>query len=370
MELKINPEFKNLIPPLSDVEYKQLEQNIMYHGLLDPIIVWNGTIVDGHNRYQICTANGMSFGTTQIEFRNDAEAKQWIIEHQLGRRNLSPYQRGLLALEYKDNISQVAKLNQGRRTDLLPEHKKDYEPVRTSHKIAKMADISHGTIAKVAVIEQNATAEIKDELRQGNISIHKAYADIKREQARVEALEKIESTKARYFGDVVWSGMYDCIVIDPPWPMKKIERDTHPEQVEFDYPTMTEAELEALEIPAADNCHVWLWTTQKFFDMACRLLDKWQFKRHEIFVWNKGGGFQPFGRPMYNCEFVIYATKGYPKFESFKDFKTCFTAPRQGHSVKPNEFYDMVRRVTSGKRLDMFNRRKIEGFDTWGNEAK
>jgi N6-adenosine-specific RNA methylase IME4 len=192
-------------------------------------------------------------------------------------------------------------------------------------------------------------------------------ANKKSEAKKAAIVERLETVAAREVEAP--TGLYDVIVIDPPWPMQKIERDVRPNQVDFDYPVMSEAELAALCIPADEHCHVWLWTTHKFMPMALRLLDVWGLKYVCTFVWHKPGGFQPIGLPQYNCEFAIYARKGTPQFLDTKAFSTAFSAPRGGHSEKPEEFYDVLRRVTGGRRLDMFNRRKIEGFTGWGKEA-
>jgi N6-adenosine-specific RNA methylase IME4 len=192
-------------------------------------------------------------------------------------------------------------------------------------------------------------------------------AEAVREMQRNQVAEKLRDVADREVEAP--TGLFDVIVIDPPWPMEKIERDERPNQVHFDYPVMTEGELAALDIPADKDCHVWLWTTHKFMPMALRLLNAWGLSYVCTFVWHKPGGFQPVGLPQFNCEFALYARKGSPRFLDTKALPVCFNAPRGAHSEKPEEFYDTVRRVTGGRRLDMFNRRQIEGFKGWGKEA-
>ena len=238
-------------------------------------------------------------------------------------------------------------------TNILPE----------AQEAIKAADLPKTDALKIARMEPREQMKVAERLSEGA----KSYADAVREIKRDEVVERLNDVSAREVKQL--EGKFDVIVIDPPWPMQKIERDERPNQAAFDYPTMTEEELSELEIPAADDCHMWLWTTHKFLPMALRLLDRWGFKYVCTFVWHKPGGPQPYGLPQYNCEFAIYARKGTPEFIDFKAFNTCFEAPRGAHSEKPEFFYDMVRRVTAGLRADMFNRRKIEGFEGWGNEA-
>ena len=98
INLKIDPEFQNQIPPLTDDEYKQLEENILKEGkLLSPLIVWNNTLVDGHNRYAILQKHPeICFSTMPLPFESREEVLAWICKNQLGRRNLTPEQKKFL----------------------------------------------------------------------------------------------------------------------------------------------------------------------------------------------------------------------------------------------------------------------------------
>ena len=106
INLKIDPEFQNQIPPLTDDEYKQLEENILKEGkLLSPLIVWNNTLVDGHNRYAILQKHPeICFSTMPLRFESREEVLAWICKNQLGRRNLTPEQKLFLNMKRKNPL--------------------------------------------------------------------------------------------------------------------------------------------------------------------------------------------------------------------------------------------------------------------------
>ena len=109
MELTIKKEFKDLIPRLSNEEYELLTKSILSDGCRESILLWNGVIVDGHNRYEICTTNNVEFNTSDIDFPDDDAAKIWIIDNQMGRRNITEWVKFELSLKKKDIL-----LKQGR----------------------------------------------------------------------------------------------------------------------------------------------------------------------------------------------------------------------------------------------------------------
>lgn len=161
--LKVNPEFQTLIPPLTDDEYKRLETSLVnsgWEGWRGPILVWDGVIVDGHNRYRICQEHGIAFTTKNMHFSGEDSAKLFIIDNQLKRRNLPPAAIGDLRLEEKEIVARQAKKRQGKRTDLTP-NLGESSPANkhsgeTLDQLAKDIPIGRESLRKLDVIKQKA----------------------------------------------------------------------------------------------------------------------------------------------------------------------------------------------------------------------
>jgi len=367
--MKILQELKDLIPPLTTEEYNTLEESILAEGVRDRLVVWGDTLIDGHNRYAICKEHNIPFETQQLEFDNLEQVKVWMIDNQKGRRNLTDGWKFELAQAKKKILAykheEERKL---RRVSNVDTREKEAESGRTRKELANELGWSTGKVAMADKVWKEADEETKEAVRSGEKSINQAYKDVRKKEIKQSQDQYFEELKQKELQEITED--YDVIVIDPPWDMKKIDRDVAPNQTGFDYPTMTIEEIKEFDLPNSDNCHVFMWITQKHLPHGFEIFNQWGVKYVFTMVWHKNGGFQPFGLAQYNCEFVLYGRIGSPKFIDLKAFPTCFSAKRTKHSEKPNEFYDIIRRVTAGKKIDIFNRRDILGFDKWGNEAE
>jgi N6-adenosine-specific RNA methylase IME4 len=408
----------NIFPLMTEEEFDDLKKDIEKNGLKESIWIDNfGNIIDGRNRDRACKEIGLE--PQYRVYDGESSVVDFVVSLNFKRRNLTTTQKAFVAINIETYLAKEAKDRQreaGRNygenhpkhsavqknqysfvseeqevveiiPPPLPKQNPDDGKSRTlaaktlgvnAHYVsdakrialtapdvadsAKSGKLDMPDAVKISKLDEPLRKKILKSIKQGSKPAE-AIRDTMRQKIKVE-LESIETMLTKTV-----QGVYDVIVVDPPWPMQKIERDVTPTQVLFDYPVMTLDEIRNLKIPCANDCHVWLWTTQKFLLDAFEILNTWGLKYICTFVWHKPGGFQPVNLPQFNCEFVLYCRKGSPKFLDTKDFPTCFNAPRGSHSEKPESFYDMVRRVTAGRRLDMFNRREIEGFETWGKEA-
>lgn len=247
MDIRIDKELQALIPPLAAEERKQLEDNIIAEGCRDPLVVWNGLIVDGHNRYEICTRNKIKFKTLEMQFESKDDAKIWMIENQFGRRNLQPYTRTNLALQLEPLIKKKAKANQqlsnGRGQKGCQNSDNLINAVHRYKELGKLANTSHDTVAKVKIINKavengKVTPDVVAKLHSGEVSINRVARDVKealvaekRSEQRKEAAAKVEP---QFFDNVhigdfrkltnkVADGSLSLIFTDPPYDRKSIE---------------------------------------------------------------------------------------------------------------------------------------------------
>ena len=178
--ITIDKEFKNLIQPLSPEEYDGLEESIKTHGCRDSLVVWQGQsiLIDGHHRYGICQEHEIAYQTVEQEFGTRAEAKAWIIQNQLGRRNINKYTRSVLALQLKSEHEAMAKERQGTRTDLQSDNANIVSVLtqcRTRDQLAKIAGVSSGTLSYVQRLEEFAPKALKKILVEEKVSINDAW---------------------------------------------------------------------------------------------------------------------------------------------------------------------------------------------------
>lgn len=198
-ELKIDPDFRDCLPKLTEDEYSQLEKNVVTYGVQSPLVVWNGYIIDGHNRYSICFANHITDVPVREEHFEDKEsALKWILENQLGRRNLTDFGRNEIALRYKEIIAQKAKERQregqeagrvARYSGLRSDDQKPEEQVNTRTEIAKIAGTNDSSVKRTEFILKNGTEEEINRARKGGKGNRQATI-VKEIQVRATAENK------------------------------------------------------------------------------------------------------------------------------------------------------------------------------------
>ncbi len=180
--LTIDPEFESLIQPLSVEELSLLTEHILREGCREPITVWKTEdnqriIVDGHNRYKICTENKRDFQTINIKMESREQAKLWILEHQVGRRNLTDLQRAMIWNEIREQRSIVARAIQlqvardAKRGK--PVEVKTTPTERTRAAIAKESKIPESQLRKVAALKKS-NPKLYEDIRTGKTTLREA----------------------------------------------------------------------------------------------------------------------------------------------------------------------------------------------------
>lgn len=235
MELKINPEYSDLVLHQSKKDYEELKDNIREFGQYEPISYnTNNEVLNGHHRFKICEELEID---PKIEdkpriFETEEDEKLYVIDTNLQGRVKNDYVRAVLALMSAPILEAKAKKTQGTRTDLLPDNivrKLDFGYVRT--KIAKRARLSEGTIAKVQIIEKFADQDVKDALIAGETTINEEYQAIAKkhkkkkledEPSDIDLPDNCELYNMDFRNSDIPDNSIDLIFTDPPYGQEAI----------------------------------------------------------------------------------------------------------------------------------------------------
>ena len=202
-ELKINQELKDFIPPLSGEEKKQLEDSLLKYGYKGaPIYTWHNYIVDGHNRYELCRKHNIEYPTEELELGEDAtiiDVMEWMINTQLGRRNLPPQQRIAVVKKFERKIQEQAKERQSEAGREFGNGKNSSSPngeklnVHTDKELAKMAGVGTGTIARYNRVMNSDDEELKRKVLADEVKINTAYEKVREQERKKENINNEKS---------------------------------------------------------------------------------------------------------------------------------------------------------------------------------
>lgn len=331
--IEIKQEFKDLIPPLTKEEFKQLENNCMSEGIREKILTWNGFIIDGHNRYEIATRWDLDFETESKHFDNEEAVKEWMILNQFGRRNLSNYQRSVLALELEEVFSKKAKENLGRNqySTLVNSPK---SKIDTRKELSKVASVGEQIIARVKVIEEKAPEEVKAKLRTGEVSINAAYKEIKKEEKKAEYKEKVLQERVETkVSDNIKNGdslkiletlednCIDVVLTDPPYGISYVSNRSIFDGAITKRGLLNDGEEEAFKLldktceilqrKTANNAHLYFFCSWSVFSNFEKIISKY-FTIKTPIVWDKGNkGSGDLDNDWGNqTEIILYCVKG------------------------------------------------------------
>lgn len=348
----------SLFPLMEGQDFDEFKADIAAHGLLEAIWLHpDGSVIDGRNRHRACIET-----ETEPRFRTwDGKGSlvAFIVSMNLHRRHLTSSQRAAIALDALPMLEEEAKARQGQRTDLpnIPQRFVESERGEAAKQAAQMFNTNFQYVRDAKRLQEEAP-DLLEGVRVGEYTIPKAKRELVRRQRK--AVPPLPTDKYR-----VWYA-------DPPWKYGNKGLDDYG-HAERHYPTMSIAELCAMgddiKERADTNAVLFLWVTSPMLEDGFKVTNAWGFKYKTSFVWDKVK--HNFGH--YNSvrhEFLLVCTRGSCTPDEAKLYDSVQEIPRsETHSEKPAEFRTIIDTLyPHGKRIELFARSDVDGWDTWGNE--
>ncbi len=345
-------EIANIFPMMSQPELLALADDIKQTGLQNKIILYEGKILDGRNRYEACRMVGVDPDFEQYE-GNDPLRN--IISLNLRRRHLDESQRAVVA-------ARVANMTVGGDRPSKADHNFDSANLRngiSQPEAAEMFNVSERMIQTVKAIERAAPERIA-EIESGVMTATKVYKLIKNAERIADRKELVAK---------IPSGKFAVIYADPPW---QYSNSGFNESAESQYPTMPTDEIckmaGMVEEWSTPETVLFLWATNPLLPDALKVMDAWGFEYKTNMAWIKDKGRGKGWFLMSKHELVLIGTREntpHPKERP----ESCFEAARGSvHSRKPLKAYEIIESMYDGSKIEMFCRNPRKGWEAHGNE--
>lgn len=389
----------NIFPMIDDEAFPSFKADIETNGLLEPIIMLDGMILDGRNRHKAVMEIGdrgllswVEWGAYCKENSLDITPLDYVISKNMARRHLTESQRSMSA-------ARATTMKQGERTDLKKGPLDNTEPSANLRNVsagdaANMFKVSERSVSSANRVINDGVERLKELVDQGKVvvSVAEELARLaKGEQEKILAeneVSKLKSIAKRSevlrkrppVSDADQSlplGRYSVIYCDPPWSFDVWSGAGTDRSAENHYPTMTLEQMQAMDVGSiADvDCVLLMWAVMPQLQEALDLIRAWGFEYKTVaFNWVKTNkkNDKPFMGMGYwtraNSEICLLAVKGSPKRVSASVSQVVIT-PRREHSRKPDEVYGLIEELLPGPYVELFARTQRDGWGAWGNQS-
>ena len=379
-------------PPMQVDEFEALKASIDRNGLLEPILVWQGRVMDGRHRLKACEALGVA---PMVKVLNGTyeEAKSEAFSTNINRRHLATGQRAILAAQLATRKPGQTKATKGM------------EPVMSQEEAARLFAVGRDSVQKACRLIAHGDAVLLDQVHAGTMSLNEAITTISTSRTGLvakttpeerQALRQAAAVKERLGHESrakrlrmqaevsaknqalpVGQARYSVVLADPPWDYG-MPNDRAPSRVipHEQYPTMTTDAICELDVEgmAADDAMLYLWCPSTLLPEGLRVMQAWGFEYVSSWVWHKTGSQLNCGggTAMVHHEFLLVGKRGQGLTIADKKLRkpSVMAAPVAKHSAKPEVFHEQIETLYPNvSKVELFSRAARPGWKAWGNQA-
>ena len=345
-------------------EYRELRDDIVAHGVHEPLTIWQGKVIDGRHRLRACIELGIEPPTRQYDGDDPAG---FVLSQNLHRRHLKPSQRAIVA-------ARLATLSPGRPK------KAGTRAGFSQSQAAQAVGVSERAIREAVALIKTAPPEVLRGVVEGLVSLKEGQRLIKAKSAELRGIEEVERHAARvaklngltlHAQPLPQASAFRVLLVDPPWLFE--QRGHGKRDPREKYPPMTQDQLKALPVikAAAPDALLFLWAPAAKLAEAVELMAAWDFTYRTCAVWVKPR--LSTGKWMrQRAELLLLGVRGsIPVPPPARRPVSVIEAPTGRHSEKPAEAYRLIEQITGklSPKLELFARKGVPGWHAWGYEA-